>query len=103
MPSGVHCGLMGFTVMSVRERSVRVSKRVAGAGQLGSDLLAATAAIKRAGLESGTWIALPSPQQRSLVVLGPTRAITTLRATSTVPVSLSPPPVIAVRRDFANE
>lgn len=98
MPSGIVSGLMGLA-MSLRETSVKVPKSDAGAHQRrGGWSRAATAASKCAGVEAGSCKQLRSPQRRSLVARGSSRATTTIKAAFPV-VNAETPTQLC--RDFA--
>lgn len=80
VPSGIVSGLMGLA-MSLRETSVKVPKIAADAVSEGvagrTQLLLRASAL---GVEAGSCIALRSPQRRSLVTRGCSRATTTIKA-----------------------
>jgi hypothetical protein len=77
VPSGIVSGLMGLAT-SLRETSVKVPKMGAGARHRRGG--GATAASKCAGVEAGSCIALRSPQRRSMVARGSSRATTMIKA-----------------------
>jgi hypothetical protein len=77
VPSGIVSGLMGLAT-SLRETSVKVTKMDAGARQRRGG--GAAAASKCTGVEAGSCMALRSPQPRSLVARGSSRATTMIKA-----------------------
>jgi hypothetical protein len=77
VPSGIVSGLMGLAT-SLRETPVKVPKMGAGARHRRGG--GATAASKCAGVEAGSCIALRSPQRRSMVARGSSRATTMIKA-----------------------